>query len=194
MGGIGSGGWNKKYLGTIDETLRIDVFWMHQRGILKPRTPRTVTWSSNGLALLKLSFIRSGNTLGVNDATADGSPYPDALAQSITLKEQPRNMGGVVTLFTCPSCGAARQHLYLPQNRFICRDCAGLTYQVRREREVDRAYRRWDKASVKMGGVSWEGWCGLKRPKGMHMRTYDALCERLWAEERIVNRSMGLLC
>lgn len=194
MGGVGSGGWNKKYAGTIDETLRIDAVWLHRQGILKARKPRTVTWSSNGLALLELSFTRSDNTLAVKDATAEGSHYPDGLAQGIVLNEQPRNVGGHATLFICPSCGAARQHLYLPQNRFICRDCAGLTYKVRREREIDRAFRRWDKASVKLGRVSWEGWCGLKRPKGMHKRTYDALSEQLRMEETTVNRSMGLLC
>lgn len=194
MGGVGSGGWNKKYVGTIDETLRIDAVWLHRQAILKARRPWVVTWRSNGMALLELSLLNDAGRLLIQDATAKGSPYPDLLAQSVNLTEQPRKVGGNVTLFTCPSCGSPRQHLYLAQNRFICRACAGLTYKVRREREVDRAFRRWDKASVKLGGVSWEGWCGLKRPKGMHWRTYDTLCEQLRKEETTVNQSMGLIC
>lgn len=147
------------------------------------------------MTLLELSLSNFGDKLFVSDATTVGSRYPDALAQDIMLYEQPRKVGGRATLFRCPRCGTVRQHLYLQHNRFICRKCAGLTYKVQREREVDRAFRRWDRVSEELGGVSWEGWCDLSRPKGMHKRRYDDLCERLWVEEAIVSRSIiGLPC
>lgn len=195
MGGVGSGGWNKKYHGTIDDTLRIDAFWLHRQGILVARSPQKVTWKAGGMLVLELLLHNEGGRLHICDATAAGSRFPDALAQSIRLQDQARHVGGKAKLFECPQCGTLRQHLYLDhRQRFICRKCAGLTYKVQREREVDRAFRRWDKASHQLGRFSWEGWCGLKRPKGMHKRRYDELCERLRAEETIVNRSMGLLC
>lgn len=142
------------------------------------------------MKLLELSVRDAGEELELRDATAEGSRYPDELAQTIELNDQPRKVGGRATLFRCPRCGSVRQHLYLHHNRFICRNCAGLTYKVQREREVDRAFRRWDKASAALGGVSWEGCFGQDRPKGMHKRRYDELCERLWAEEAIVNSSI----
>lgn len=194
MGGVGSGGWNRKHAGTVEGTIRIDAFRLKRQGILEAPCPQTVTWSSNGMMLLELSVINASGKLELRDATAIGSRHPDAQAQTIELYDQSRKVGGKARMFLCPSCGAPRQHLYLARNRFICRKCAGLTYKVQREREVDRAFRRWDKASNQLGGVSWEGLCGLNRPKGMHRRTYDAHCKRLWAEEKTVNRSMGLTC
>jgi hypothetical protein len=190
MGGVGSGGWNKKYVGTIEGTVRIDAFRLKRQRILQSPYPHRVIWSSNGMKLLELSALTIGNTLELRDATAEGSRYPDALAQAIELFCQSRKVGGEVTVFLCPRCGTPRQHLYLKRNRFICRKCAGLTYRVQREREVDRAFRRWNKVSLQLGGVSWESCCGQNRPKGMHKRRYAALCERLWAEESIVDASL----
>lgn len=190
MGGVGSGGWNKKYAGTVEGAIRIDAFRLKRQGLLRSPFPRTITWSNKGMTLLELSIRTSGEKLILSDATAAGSRYPDALAQQVKLYDQRRKVGGWATMFICPVCGSTRQHLYLQHNRFICRKCAGLTYKVQREREVDRAFRRWDKASDQLGGVSWEGTCGLRRPKGMHQKRYDDLCERLWAEEAIVNTSL----
>lgn len=191
MGGVGSGGWNKKYVGTVEGTIRIDAFRMKRHGLLRSPFPRRIVWTNKGMKLLDLSLRDTGDKLNFSDATAEGSRYPDALTQIIELYDQPRKVGGRATLFRCPRCSSVRQHLYLLHNRFVCRKCAGLTYLVQREREVDRAFRRWDKVSEELGGVSWEGCFGQKRPKGMHKRRYEELCQRLWAEEAIVNASVS---
>lgn len=166
----------------------MDVFWLKRQSFLTSPRPMTMTWSRNGLLLLELSLHTREGVLYVQNATAVELPYRDELSQMIQLEDQPRHVGGKATLFACPSCGSLRQYLYLNKNqRFVCQTCANLTYKVRRERKVARAFRRWSKASKSLGGVCWEGWYGRNRPKGMHKRRYEALCERLWAEEAMVN-------
>lgn len=194
LGGYGSGGWNRKYAGTTEDHIRLDIAFLKKNGYLRRTNQNRLTWERNGLSLLDLWIKFDGQHLNIRDATATDSPFPDALSQSLAVVQSPRHVGGSRMLFDCPRCPSKRQHLYLIRSRFICRDCAGLTYKVRRERKIARTFRRWEKDSARLGGVCWEGWYGRDRPKGMHTRTYDALCERLRVEETIVNRSMGLFC
>lgn len=189
MGGQGSGGWNRKYDGTTDDTYRLDIAMLSRNGIFKEGRPLTVTWSTSGMIHLSLSVSHQNGRLLVGDATAKGSAYRDPLSQFLPLSDKASATGRRRALFKCRDCGARSQHLYLHRNRFICRQCAGLTYKSRRERGAMRAIRRWDKVSARLGGVGWSE-LGLEKPKNMHWHTFDGLRQELWAEEHIVEAAL----
>ena len=72
---------------------------------------------------------------------------------------------------------------------FACRKCYRLAYPSQPEDTADRAIRRANRIRDRMGwpGGVLEG-SGWGRPKGMHRRTYERLCDEHDAFEDIVNR------
>jgi hypothetical protein len=61
---------------------------------------------------------------------------------------------------------------------FACRKCHQLAYPSQSEDPADRAVRRADRLRARLGwpGGVLEG-AGWGKPRGMHWRTYERLCD-----------------
>jgi hypothetical protein len=72
---------------------------------------------------------------------------------------------------------------------FACRKCHRLAYPSQREDLADRAARRADRLRARLGwpGSVLEG-AGWGKPKGMHWRTYERLCDEHDGLEGVVTR------
>lgn len=188
MGGQGSGGWNLKYEYTTGDMCRLDVNRLRKQGCFERPSQSQLTWSMNGIVQLDLKARFEKGILHLRDATASGSPDSDNYRQPIEVITRTPAVGGQTKLFKCPCCYKARAHLYLHDPFFICRECAGLTYQSRRERNPLRAFRRWDKLSEKLGGIGMDQWYCAKRPKGMHQTTFERLKQEIHEVESYIDR------
>lgn len=98
------------------------------------------------------------------------------------------HFGGKRPWFVCPKCQRRAGIMYLwyiPQ----CRNCAHLVYASQSEDPVNRSWRRTTKIESRL--ASGEGKSKCRRPKGMHMSTYQRLM-RAYAHEQI-NRDEALI-
>lgn len=86
--------------------------------------------------------------------------------------------GGGRWWWGCPHCARRVRVLYRPASarRFACRHCHRIGYSVQRlthhDRLLRRSYRLFGKAGSPDGGRSH-----TDKPKGMHWRTFDRLCD-----------------
>ena len=133
------------------------------------------SWSSRGIVHLELSIERHGNVLSINDATCTEDSHRDEYHQKIELLARTTCKGGSYSLFKCPCCYKARRQLSLSGFFFMCRECAKLTYKSQRERSDARLFRRWEKLSAKLGGVKFGEYWAMRKPKGMHAKTFARL-------------------
>jgi hypothetical protein len=102
------------------------------------------------------------------------------------------NYGGVRWWSLCPKC--SRRVAVLWGAPWLCRKCHGLAYRSSQRSKADRPVARARALQAKFGEDA-DSFGGAfdppLKPKGMHSRTYDRLCEQLedaddrsWAELR----------
>ena len=109
----------------------------------------------------------------------------------VYLTTTPCHMGGERPWFLCPARGCGqRVAVIYGGGIFACRKCYQLAYSSQREDAGDRAARRAHRIRDRMGwpGGVLEG-SGWGKPKGMHWRTYERLCDEHDTFEGVVNRS-----
>jgi hypothetical protein len=98
--------------------------------------------------------------------------------------------GGERIWCRCPGCGSRRAVLYSLYGRFLCVACNGLAYSSTREEPLYRYGRRGDKIMDKLGAErEWVlRWIIPPfKPKGMHWRTYERLCQEWFAVRDAAN-------
>ena len=109
----------------------------------------------------------------------------------VHLTTTPCHMGGERHWFLCPAQGCGqRVAVIYGGGVFACSRCHQLAYPSQREDAGDRAARRAHHIRKRMGwspdvleGSDWA------KPKGMHWRTYERLCDEHDAFEDAVNRN-----
>ena len=115
---------------------------------------------------------------------------------AVLMVTTPCRFGGLRWWWLCPATHRRVGKLYLPNGgcRFLSRgwNAYRLAYASQREGITDRMHARSRKLYAKLGadyledsGGSWPS-----KPRGMHRRTYDVICDRLNTEAEGLN--MGL--
>lgn len=111
-------------------------------------------------------------------------------SQQVQVNWTPCRFGGRRWWWICPRTGRRVAKLYLPNGgiHFLSRRAYGLTYQSTRETPIDRAHRRAARLYRKLG-ASYDGPCSEwpDKPKGMHWRTYNVICDQLNAVEQYID-------
>ena len=112
----------------------------------------------------------------------------------VSLRATPCPFGGERWWWICPATAARVSKLYLPVGcaRFLSRRAYRLAYVSQRQGPTDRMHDRSRKLYAKLGADYrrlLEGW--PPKPKGMDWNTYDAICERLEAEEAGLNSGLA---
>ena len=74
-------------------------------------------------------------------------------------------------------CGRRVAVLYGAGELFACRSCYGLAYESQQEDLPGRAQLKAQKIRMRLGGSECPADLFPDKPKGMHWRTYERLCE-----------------
>jgi hypothetical protein len=116
----------------------------------------------------------------------------------VSMVTTPCRFGGSRWWWLCPATGRRVGKLYPPNGgaRFLSRGLGAyrLAYTSQRRGRVDRMHERCRRLFQRLG-VDCDGPSGHglpSKPKGMHWRTYDAICNRLEIEEHGLNLNLVL--
>ena len=198
MGGLNSGGyrWGKRRT-TVEACFRIDAKMLRAFvDVPEGQTHSlTVGWSGAYGAAQAQAAYRGGDTfftlafrrLGAGETT-----------QPIALSFSPCGFGGRRVWMHCGLCKRRVFRLYLPlrwlvaaipQQRFFCRTCLGLSYEQRRTQSTESlAQLRARRIRQKLGAPPERWDCLPFKPRGMQWSTYAnlaaahrALCEMAYA-------------
>ena len=102
---------------------------------------------------------------------------------SVHLTRTSCYFGGYRSWFRCPYCTRRAAKLYLGSSGFACRRCYNLAYRSQSLAPDDRAVAQAAKIRRALGGPEGILDDFPEKPRGMHWRTYDRLCERCMGYE-----------
>ena len=173
MGGRGSG--RRPDFGLRLEDLRsIDIRVLARRKLLRPMTGFCWDWwrGDERTGSMAVWVGHDEVTLTCCRRSTDGT-WQDR-REHVAIEHTPTNWRGRRPWFACPGCGRRCAILY-DADRFICRECAGLSYASQSGQPMERALRRAQKIRERLGGSANMTKPFPGRPKGMHHRTYKRL-------------------
>lgn len=149
---------------TVSRYPSLDLFEL--RGI-ENGTQGTLDWKNDKETVVSAEFTLEPNLLTLTYT---------ANSKTLTLPVniiRVRTGFGFKRQFQCPDCNNKCRKLYLIHNTFLCRPCAGLTYQSQRESKVLRLLHRADKLRATIGGDK------IQRPKYMRWRTFERIISEI---------------
>lgn len=187
MGGLGSGGANKKRP-HFEGFRRISIGYLVKRGLDRPGTYSSHSWQDNWKRPTGSMQVVGGDgfvTL-VYSVRADETETWQHVEERVLLAHVAKPFGGFQTYFRCPRCDRRVTTLALGRRYFRCRTCVGAAYASSQEGPTDRAMRRASKLKRRLGAEP-----GLdsfyRRPKHMRRTTFEAIDARIQAAEAEVN-------
>lgn len=179
MGGLGSGNWCRFDSKTLAEHyLFIDVRQLSRSGCLVPGKRFDWQWRDGCNILIEIER----DSIDLLYAISHDSQREDVHI-NVLLSWSSCNYGGKRPWFICPGKGCGRRvaKLYLGRKYFLCRHCHELAYSSQREGKEFRMMNRAQKICQRLGANNCDDLFNVPRPKGMHRRTYETLCDK--AEE-----------
>lgn len=175
MGGMGSGGHNWRWRGTVEGHRRLDCLLLRKRGLLVDGSSGTITWTSGDGEKNFIHVLGGRHSIQlIYNFRRNGGAWQD-VCETVHLDWSPRHHGGAQPYFGCPKCGSRRRYLIGAGARFLCRACHGLVHAASREGHSDRVFRRSWKLKRRIGADLAVGGPRGTRPKGMHQATYAKL-------------------
>lgn len=195
MGGYGSG---QRYgRPTADESRRIDLAWMIRKRLAIPGAIRggTLSWSRGDQPAGNISYTADmfdpeHAALVLRYTITESSEKRD-YTQRIALSYTVPPYGGKRWWMHCPVKGQRVGKLYMPPGAeaFASRAAWRLGYQSQRNTPRDVAFERLFRLQKKLGCP--QGWeMPIRRPKGMHRRTYQRLEDEYWYLDAICAAEM----
>lgn len=180
MGGYGSGRRSGNPL--AEEALRIDIAWMvrTRRAVPGALVQGGLSWQCGGSpagnisytcdmidpdnAILELRFTVSHRSIGQSRNHV----------QDVALSYTSPNFGGKRWWMHCPKTGERVGKLYCPNGAelFASRKAYRIGYRSQRMTDRDAVFERLFRIQKKLGcEQGWGIW--IRRPKGMHHRTFE---------------------
>nr|CRH07362.1 Conserved protein of unknown function [Candidatus Magnetococcus massalia] len=178
MGGIGSGGHNRKGNGAVEEHRCLSINFFRDAGWL---FSGSIRWNSgaNISAYLQLNGLL---TLEYNHRVGGYGEW-EKIKQFIQIDKQPRHLGGFQGYFICPGqgCGKRVTKLYGAGRYFLCCRCYGLNYASQQTRDIDRINAEIGKVRMALETPSdWPWMSTPPRPRYMRKKRYAELTEKLF--------------
>ncbi len=201
MGGCGSGTGYRYSRGggkpvADQDLLRADARFMHRKGWLRSNFGFSLNWSRGdqpvgsirvetgpGDPPAELWLVYSSR----NGSVGEWTP----MRERVPLEWTPCNYGGRRPWLRCPRC-SRRVAVLWGGSRFLCRHCQRVAYASQNESALDRACSRSHNLRERLGdnlGLDWPAEY-LRRPKGMHVRTFERLTARIARQDSLWNREM----
>ncbi|GAB3471305.1 hypothetical protein [Azotobacter salinestris] len=159
----------------------LDVRALHQAGVLAPGWREGWHWKRRGAVVATIGIeAESRDRVRLRyQVTVRGERQ--AKDYSVPVTWTPCHLGGERPWFLCPCCGRRVAKLYL-QSVFACRHCLRLNYASQQANKRDRASERSLELRRALG--CREGFLIrpaelIRKPKGMHWRTFERKIEQL---------------
>jgi len=191
MGGGGSGRrWHYSAKNTTEGYQSIDVRWLKREGMLSLGANRRITWSRGAEITGSINVRAEPDRVILDYRQRDHGGEWQAENYPVNLTTTPCHIGGERDWFLCPVRGCGRRVAVIYGGGiFACRKCHQLAYPSQSENPADRAVRRADRLRARLGwpGGVLEG-ADWGKPKGMHWRTYERLCDEHDGLEGVVIR------
>lgn len=198
MGGMGSGGHNRKGRATTADAFSLDANILRRAGVLVAGWAGGWHWTRDGERAADIGIRHdTADQLTMNYRTRAGTgPWID-VSQVVAVAWAPCRFGGARPFLCCPCCGRRAVKLYI-LNTIMCRACHGLPYPTQRMDAVDRLRWKAGAVRVKLGGRHGGVFSVPAKPKGMHWRTYDRLRNRAleadWRADMMMDAQLDRLC
>lgn len=180
MGGSGSGQrWHYGCKDTTEGYRSIDVRRWKRGGFLTPGRAFSWQWSRDSEVVASINVrAELGRVILTYRHRSYGGEWKDE-SYPVYLTTTPCHMGGERHWFLCPARGCGQRVAVIHGGGiFACRKCHQLAYPSQRENAGDRLARRTNCIRKKM---AWPAGIfnrsDLGKPKGMHWRTYERLCQ-----------------
>lgn len=183
MGGLGSGGHNRRHYRRVEDCRRLDAAALQRQGVLAAGWQGQWVWKAadGETALIHIAAHDDRIELAYRYREGDGPWTP--VHEAIALSWSPRRLGGAQPYFLCPDCARRVRIVYLLAARFRCRFCHGLVYASSQEGPRDRLVRRIQKRRRQLGADPGIEAPLPPRPKTMRQEAYDQLCKAIAADE-----------
>jgi hypothetical protein len=184
MGGFGSGRPSGSGRGKVEHCRAIDVNRLHKAGCLRPGWWGGWQWTKNGERVAWINLRAEANCLHLSYRVRIGGGEWEDMEETVRIVRVPCRFGGSRPYFTCPgvvngiACGRRVTKLHGPGRYFLCRHCYRLAHASQSESEWDRAVRRANKISQRLGSDPDTAAPLPEKPKGMWRQTYQQLCEQ----------------
>jgi hypothetical protein len=98
------------------------------------------------------------------------------IEEGVVLAQSRSGFRGERLQFCCPECGRRVTELHAHGLYFRCRKCCGLGYRSQRKGREARGLEKAARIKQQLGGSGAYADPVPERPKGMHRRTYERLC------------------
>ena len=184
MGGFGSGRPSGMGRTAVESCVSLAIERLHRDGCLSAGWQGGRQWICDGQRLAAIVMRAEADRIQLCYRVSVGGEWEHVL-ETVRIVRVPCRLGGSRPYFVCrgTACGRRVVKLYRPGRYFLCRHCYHLAYASQSEGVGQRAVRRADKLSMRLGGGP-DAAAGLpKRPKGMWERTYESICHRVVADE-----------
>ena len=180
MGGVGSGSWYRFNGKTTDECHSIDIRHLHRNSLLQPGHSFSLGWSRAGRQTGSVGGVAHDDdrvTFFYRHRSAGSGGEWEDVRETVALEWTTCNFGGGRPWFVCPGADWGRRValLYGPGKYFLCRQCYDLSYESQREGKANRALRRAQKITDRLGGSTNMMEPFPEKSKGMHHKTYIRL-------------------
>jgi hypothetical protein len=169
----------------VGETLhRVDVRLWAQRGYMDSNVERSFNWmwtcngERSGSIEVQVTRERVILSYRLRNRTEEWQEHHETVA----IERTECRFGGARCWFRCPHCGRRCELLYLRFGRFACRHCNRVSYGSQSGGLYDRLLHKFHKLRKRVE-------CG--RPKGVHQRTWEALLNRTYELEEVVDSLLG---
>ena len=165
---------------------RIDLRYMKRNRLLETGRRGTLSWTYAGQAHGRIGYRVDADRLKLSYSRQDESGEWHAVEENVWFTFTGQHSGGERRWLRCPGCSGRCSVLY-GGSRFRCRRCYRLAYQSQNEAPMWRGLSQAQKLRQRLGGSgSMDDPFPLK-PKGMHWKTYEALCRKAEQLEGHVN-------
>lgn len=176
--------------GTVENYRALDVRGLHRAGALVAGRSCSWEWKHSGEVVASIGIeAESRERLHLRyRATKAGQSEEKDYPVSITWT--PCHLGGERPWFLCPCCGRRVARL-CGSTMFACRHCLRLNYRSQQANKRDRATDRSFDLRRALGcdeGFLIRPAEFIRKPKGMHWRTFERKVEQL---KRVDARALG---
>jgi len=186
MGGLNSGGSNRKHAGHVEDCRRLDAFRLGRCGALEAGCVSTVSWGS-GEAMSTIRVVGAAGHVRLEYSWRCQGGDWKAHVEHVHLDAVPAHFGGHRVYFRCPGCNRRVRFLNGRGHRYRCARCLDLVHASSRERPADRALRRSRKLRRQIGSEPGLGAPIGPKPKRMHWSRYNRIADEIRAADRIAH-------
>ncbi len=171
-GGSRLGAGRPAYKVKGEQLQRVDVRVWARKGLLTGNRFFNWSWNRGGEPTGSIGVNVTPQSAVTLDYSLTQNGERRSISERVALMYKPCNFGGARPWFQCPRCARQVAVLYMRSGRFACRHCQRVSYSSQSEDEMARTWREQRRIEERIG----EDW---QRPKGMRLRTYERLRDRL---------------